>query len=154
MNPKHYLSKSTKLAASAVILACGVSLHATTSAPTQPVNIPVASENEFQPLAFSDSAEAGMLHRAYHILATGDHDYKGHRAKAMHAVEAAAKLLGLDLSGDAKDKEKQVLSDDKLREASGLISNVLASAEVKDQKRITKHLDEAVNQIRIALTIK
>ena len=46
------------------------------------------------------------------------------------------------------------MSDDKLREASGLISNVLASSSVKDQKRITKHLDEAVNQIKIALSIK
>jgi hypothetical protein len=72
----------------------------------------------------------------------------------MHAVEAAAKLLGLDLSGDLKDKEPQPLSDDKLREASGLISEVIASAEIKDQKRITKHLDEAVKQINVALTIK
>ena len=46
------------------------------------------------------------------------------------------------------------MSDDKLREASGLISNVLSSSSVKDQKRITKHLDEAVNQIKIALSIK
>lgn len=60
----------------------------------------------------------------------------------------------MDLSGDLKDNEPQPLSDDKLREASGLISNVLASSSVKDQKRITKHLDEAVNQIKIALSIK
>ena len=46
------------------------------------------------------------------------------------------------------------MSDDKLREASGLISNVLASSSVKDQKRITKHLDEAVKQINVALSIK
>ena len=71
----------------------------------------------------------------------------------MHQVEAAAKLLGLDLSGDLKDREKQVLSDDKLREASGLISDVLASAEVKNQKRVTKHLTDAINQINIALSV-
>jgi hypothetical protein len=150
----NYLSKSAKLVAVAAILSYGANLHATTLPTGLALSVSVAGQNEFQPMAFSDSAEAGMLHRAYRILATGDHDYKGHRARAMHQVEAAAKLLGLDLSGDLKDKQPQALSDDKLREASGLISNVLASAAVKDQKRVTKHLSEAVNQINIALSIK
>jgi hypothetical protein len=154
MNSKH-LSKSLKFATLAAILSYGANLHAITSTQTtQPLSVAVAGPNEFQPLAFSNSAEAGMLHRAYHILATGDHDYKGHRAKAMHAVEAAAKLLGLDLKGDAKDKEKQVLSDDKLREASGLLSNVLNSTEVKGQEKIAKHINEAIKQINVALSIK
>jgi hypothetical protein len=153
MNPK-YISKSATVVALTAILSYGANLRAVTFSTSQTAGVFVAGQNEFQPLAFSDSAEAGKLHRAYHILATGDHDYKGHRVKAMHAVEAAAKLLGLDLSGDLKDKEPQPLSDDKLREASGLISEVIASAEVKDQKRITKHLDEAVKQINVALAIK
>ena len=136
------------------ILSYGANLHAITFSMSQTAGVFVAGQNEFQPMAFSDSAEARKLHRAYHILATGDHDYKGHRVKAMHSVEAAAKLLGLDLSGDLKDKEPQPISDEKLREASGLISEVIASAEVKDQKRITKHLDEAVKQINVALSIK
>jgi hypothetical protein len=153
MNPNH-LAKSATVVALAAIFSCGANLSAVTVSTAQAPGVLAAGQNEFQPLAFSDSAEARKLHRAYHILATGDHDYKGHRVKAMHAVEAAAKLLGLDLSGDLKDKEPQPLSDDKLREASGLISDVLASAEVKDQKRITKHLDEAVKQINVALAIK
>lgn len=141
----------------AAIFSYGANLRAvtlSTASTAQASDVLAAGQNEFQPMAFGDSAEAGMLHRAYHILATGDHDYKGHRVKAMHAVEAAAKLLGLDLSGDLKDHEPQPLSDDKLREAAGLISNVLASAEVKDQKRVTKHLDVAINQINLALAIK
>jgi hypothetical protein len=109
---------------------------------------------EFTVVAFSDSAEAGMLHRAYAILATGDHDYKGHRVKAMHAVEAAAKLLGVDLKGDAKDKQPQPLSDEKLREARGLIGQVMESAAVKDQKKVTKHLNEAFKEIDTALSVK
>jgi hypothetical protein len=153
MNTNH-LSKCAKLVALTAVLSYGVNLHATTTAMSQPLTDPVAGQNEFSPMAFSDSAEAGMLHRAYHILATGDHDYKGHRAKAMHAVAAAAKLLGLDMSGDYRDHEVQVLSDDKLREAQNLIANVLASADVKDQKRVVKHLTEAVHQINIALDVK
>jgi hypothetical protein len=147
-------SKSAKLLALAAVLACGTSLHAATAPTTQTLGAPVAGPSEFQPLAFSDSAEAGMLRQAYRILATGDHDYKGYRVKAMHSVEAAGKLLGLDLAGDLKDRQPQFLSDDKLREAQGLIANVLASAEVKNQKRITRHLNTAIKQINTALGIK
>jgi hypothetical protein len=135
-------------------LSYGANLRAGMFSTSQAPDVFVADQNEFQPMAFSDSAEAGMLRRAYHILATGDHDYKGHRAKAMRAVEAAGTALGMDLRGDDKDHSPQVLSDDKLREASGLIANVLASAEVKDQKRVTKHLNVAIDQINVALATK
>jgi hypothetical protein len=153
MNTK-YLSTAAPIAAFITVLAWGANLHAATSPTAQALSVSVAGQNEFQPMAFSDSAEAGMLRRAYHILATGDHDYKGHRIKAMHAVEAAGTLLGMDLRGDDKDHEKQILSDDKLREASGLLSNVLSASEVKDQKRIARHINEAIDQINVALSIK
>jgi hypothetical protein len=113
-----------------------------------------AVPGQFQPMAFSDSKEAGMLRSAYLILATGDHDYKGHRAKAMHAVEAAADLLGMNIRGDDKDRQPQVLSDDKLREALGLLQNVLGATEVKSQKPITRHINEAIKQINVALSLK
>ena len=114
----------------------------------------VAIQNQFQTVAFSNSAEAGMLQSAYLILATGDHDYKGHRVRAMHQIEAAAALLGMNLSGDARDRQPQPLSDAKLREAQGLLQNVLGAAEVQNQKRVTKHINNAINQINIALSIR
>jgi hypothetical protein len=120
----------------------------------QILSVPQTSQSQFTTIAFSDSAEAGMMHRAYKILATGDHDYKGHRAKAMKQVKDAADLLGLDLRGDDKDKEKQFLSDEKLSEARGLLEKVLGAAEVKDQKHITKHLDAAIAEINKALSLK
>jgi hypothetical protein len=49
----------------------------------------------------------------------------------MHQIEAAAKLLGMSLSGDAKDKQPQLLSDAKLREVQGLLQNVQGASEVK-----------------------
>jgi hypothetical protein len=85
------------------------------------------------------------------ILATGNHDYKGHRVRAMHQIEAATSLLGMNLKGDFKDKQPQPLSDAKLREAQGLLQSVLGAAEVKKQKRVTKHITGAINQINIAL---
>jgi hypothetical protein len=153
MKTKH-LKTAAKAAALVTVLSCAVSLCAATSETTQTLGGSVAVQNQFQTVAFSNSAEAGMLQNAYLILATGDHDYKGHRVKAMHQIEAAAKLLGLNLSGDAKDRQPQPLSDAKLREAQGLLQNVLGAAEVKNQVRVTKHINNAINQINIALSIR
>jgi hypothetical protein len=135
----------------AAALSCGANLRAAT--PATVMGSPAATY-QVETVAFSDSKEAGMLLKAYTILATGDHDYNGHRAKAMAAVKAAAKRLNVDLGGDDKYREKQFLSDDKLREAQGLISGVLGAAEVKDQPVIAKHLNSAIHQIDLALTIK
>ena len=118
MNTKH-LKTAAKAAALITVLTCGVSLRAATPATTQMLGGSVAVQDQFQTVAFSDSAEAGMLQNAYLILATGDHDYQGHRVRAMHQIEAAAKLLGMTLSGDAKDRQPQPLSAAKLREAQG-----------------------------------
>lgn len=153
MNAK-YLKTAAKAAVLVTALSCGVNLRAATPSMPQTLGGTVVGQNQFQTVAFSDTAEAGMLRNAYVILATGDHDYKGHRVKAMHQIENAAKLLGLNLSGNAKDRQPQPLSDAKLREAQGLLQNVLGSAEVKSQKRISKHIAEAINQINTALSIR
>ena len=147
-------SSALKTAALVATLACSATVRATTVSVAPLAGAPGVSQDMFQTVAFRDSTEAEMLRRAYRILATGDHDYKGHRVHAMHDVEAAGKLLGMDLAGDMKDRTPQPLSDDKLREADGLISQVLGAAEVKDQKRIVKHLNEALNQIHTALAIR
>ncbi len=93
-------TKILSLAVTVAFLSCAANLSAKDFQRT--ADAPAISQNEAA--AFGNSAEAGMMHRAYHILATGDHDYKGHRIAAMRRIEAAAKLLGLDLSGDLKDK--------------------------------------------------
>jgi hypothetical protein len=142
------------IAALVAALACGMTARATTAPGAQVLNSPGMSADWLETVAFRDSAEADMLRRAYHILATGDHDYNGHRVRAMHSVEEAGKLLGMDLAGDLKDRTPQRLSDDKLREAEGLINQVLGSAEVKDQKKIVKHLNEAAKQIHTALNVR
>jgi hypothetical protein len=72
----------------------------------------------------------------------------------MEAVKAAGHLLGLDLAGDDRDHEKQVLSDDRLREARDLLQRVLGAAEVKAEKRVDKHLRAAIGDIDAALKIR
>ena len=148
------LKTAAKSAVLVTVLSCAASLRAATPTTAQTLDGSIASPNQFQTVAFSDTAEAGMLRRAYVILATGDHDYKGHRVRAMHQIETAADLLGMNIRGDARDKQPQVLSDAKLREVQGLLQNVLASTEVKSQKRISKHIAEAINQINTALSIR
>ena len=122
---------------------------------TQPQTaiVQTAQAGQFETVRFSDTAEADMMHRAYRILAFGDHDYKGHRVAAMKQVKTAADLLGLDLSGDDRNRQPQVLSDDKMREARDLLTHVLNAAEVKGQPRISKHINAAIRQIDIALEI-
>lgn len=163
MNPASVVKKdmktqafftALKVAAIAAALTCGTAARATTISTTTGQSLSATSQGGVQAVAFRDSAEADMLRQAYRTLATGDHDYDGHRIKAMHAVEAAAKLLGMDLSGDLKDRTPQPLSDAKLREAQGLISQVLNSAEVKGQKRVVKHLNLAIGHINTALKIR
>src|SRR5262245_26512764 len=90
-----------------------VTARATAPVSVAPASVPFLANatvcrDEMIPLTFSDTAEAVKLRRVYLILATGDHDYKGHRVKAMHSVEAAGKLLGMDLGGDLKDRTSQV----------------------------------------------
>jgi len=153
MNTKH-LKTAVKAVVLVTALSCGANLRAATPSMPKTLDGSVASQNQFQTVAFSDLAEVGMLRNAYLILATGDHDYKGHRVKAMHQIEAAAGLLGMNISGDAKDKQPQPLSDAKLREAQGLLQSVLGATEVKSQKRVTKHITEAINQINVALSIR
>jgi hypothetical protein len=132
-----------------VTLISGASLLAMTSPQTATVQgSPTA---QLETVQFSNSAEADMLHRAYRILAWGDHDYHGHRAAAMKQVKQAADLLGLDLTGDDKHREMQVLSDDQMRNARDLLIHVRDSSYVKGQERISKHVQGAIDQINKAL---
>jgi hypothetical protein len=150
----NHLKTAAKSAVLATVLACGVSLRAATPATPQTLGDSVNGQHQFPTAQVVNFSEARALTGAYRILATGDHDYKGHRVKAMHQIETAGKLLGMSLAGDAKDRQKQVLSDDKLREARGLLETVLGAAEVRNQPRISKHITEAINQINIALSIR
>ena len=130
------------------------SLLAITTSTLQTANSPAAPAGWFQTVGFNDSREAAQLQRAYRILASGDHDYKGHRAKAMDEIKKAADLLGTDLRGDDKDKTKQALSDDRMREARGLLEKVRDSSDVKKQKRVDRHIEAAIKQIDEALKVR
>jgi hypothetical protein len=89
------------------------------------------------------------------ILAVADHDYKGHRVKAMKAIEAACKLLGTDISGQGRGHEQQPISDEQLRQVLATIEQVRGSLAVAGtQPKVVKHLDVAISQLTTALSIK
>jgi hypothetical protein len=92
----------------------------------------------------------GLLDEAYGLLRRADHDYHGHRAHAMHAIEAAARELGQKLGGGGKGDETQPTSDSQLHGAQGLLQQAAGGLTGKP----LRHVQEALKQLGIALSIK
>jgi hypothetical protein len=138
----------------AALLAAVISLSANVRAVTPPqTQTTAATQGSDLPLLRVQGGEVATLRQAYGILAVADHDYKGHRVRAMKAIEAACKLLGTDISGDSKGKEKQAISDDQLRQVLATIQQV-AAAIGPSQPKVAAHLDVAIKQLTTALSIK
>src|SRR5262249_28174600 len=117
--------------------------------------------------------EAMFLKEAYILMAMANHDYQGHRAKAMHQVEAAVKILDgsimkngtngqkvvahqqdIDAAQAAfiakhqgKVHEPQALSDLQMKQALQLVINVeKAVAKLKQKDGVLGHLKNAIQQ--------
>ena len=102
----------------------------------------------------SNEKELLWLAQAYRLLWHADHDYNGHRIAAMREVAAAAALLGGHLGGDGGAGESQFASDLQLQEASGLLTQVSSLAAARVQPGVLNHVDAAIGQISIALSIR
>ena len=96
------------------------------------------------------AGEAGLLQQAYGLLATADHDYNGNRIRAMKEIEAAAKVLGVNLRGDGKVREAQGQSDAQLRNAHELLAQAANGLMGRELLRINR----AINHLNIALAIR
>lgn len=137
--------------AGAVLLSAALNVHANTAATMQSTPATGAEQS----LIRLGGSEVATLMQAYDTLSVADHDYKGHRVHAMKAIEAACKLLGTNIAGEGKGKEKQTLSDEQLRGVLASIQQVRGSlAAGGAQPQVIKHLDVAINQLTIALSIK
>jgi hypothetical protein len=90
------------------------------------------------------------LDDAFATLAQANHDYKGHRAKAMKQIELAVRELGGKISGKGKGHEPQGTSDAQLRAAQSLLQQAAAGLS----KKPLKHVNAAIEQLNIALSIK
>jgi hypothetical protein len=100
------------------------------------------------------TGDVQTLTQAYSTLASADHDYKGHRIKAMHAIKKAARLMGQKVGGDGKAKEQQNLSDDQLRGVQTMLQKVRSSVGGRNSQHVLEHLNSAIHEVNIALSIK
>jgi hypothetical protein len=112
------------------------------------------------------ATEAETLAEAYILLAAANHDYDGHRARAMEWVEAAvdriheAAAMKKVATAKAAAKqapqmhEKQTVSDaqmDRAREVLLVVRDVLAKNK---QVKVLEDVDNAIKEINIARKIR
>jgi hypothetical protein len=154
MKTKSYSTLTTLAICSGLLAATSLRAETIATATAQPLNATQPGTYSLETVVFSDSKEAGLMITAYDILASSDHDYDGHRTKAMRQVEAAAKSLGVKLHGDDHERQRQVISDAKMQSAANMLSKVLENAEVKGQPRASKHVADAIEQINKGLARK
>jgi hypothetical protein len=91
------------------------------------------------------------LVHAYVLLKHANHNYEGHRARALEHVEAAGKALDLNLEGDVNNHERQWKSDQMLAEARHLLFHAREKFERHDRDRAATHVDRAIEEIDRAI---
>ena len=165
------------------VLLAGLLLAAESRADNKPkAQQPAANKNKSVPPLTEQIKfeEAAMLRNAFLMLAAANHDYNGHRAKAMHAAKTAFKILDGSVMkhGTAQQKaattkenaailnaeqavkntptlhERQPASDTQLRKAAEKLAEVRPTVVTYQQKEILKHVDAAIKEIKTALTIR
>jgi hypothetical protein len=135
MRSQFSISRSALFAAM-LILSCGLSARAADTTPAD------------------DNSELGLLKQTYHTLKIADHDYNGHRVKAMHSIENACDKLGENIRGDGKGGERQPVSDDQLRQALRNLQKAHTMATVNGQKEVLAEIDKAIDDLGRALGVK
>ena len=138
MHVKLYGYVIPTVVAGLVVLA-GVSSYAQTATPATPST------------STNSTVTAGLLTQAYNTLSVADHDYQGHRVKAMKHIEVAAKVLGVSLQGKGTGHEAQATSDQQLRTAQSLLQQALVPGL---KPRVQKQINLALTEISTALSIK
>jgi len=100
--------------------------------------------------AYAEPPRDELAH-AYYLLKTADHDYKGHRTKAIHEIESAGHEIGMKFEGHISDHERQLKSDDQLSAASGLLREARDKMEAGDREKAAVHLQKAIEEVDAAL---
>lgn len=132
-------------------VAAGISAQGATNATPQTTTAPAGKKQATAAAGVVPNASPiGLLDQAYALLSVANHDYKGHRIHAMHAIRAAAQELGAPLKGEGKGRENQGTSDSQLRSALPLLQQAAAGLTGKP----LLHVQEAIKELNIALTIK
>jgi hypothetical protein len=103
----------------------------------------------------ANPADVQAITQAYRLLSEADHDYQGHRAKAMKHLHQAGRVLGVMLKGDGKTKEQQGSSDSQLKQAQTMLQQMTSnSVGGKRHQRAMQHVTSALSEIQTALSVK
>jgi len=121
------------------LMLMGLNVRAQSAAPPTPPTPP------------GSTATANLLSQAYATLAVADHDYQGHRVRAMKHIEVAAKVLGVTLQGKGSGHEPQAASDQQLRTAQSLLQQALVPGL---KPRVQNQINLALSELGTALSIK
>jgi hypothetical protein len=95
---------------------------------------------------YAESARDEIIH-AFVLLKHANHDYNGHRTKAIEHVQAAGRALNLKLEGGASERERKWESDQSLAEARNLLFHARSAFEAHDRELAVKHVDRAIEEI-------
>jgi hypothetical protein len=102
------------------------------------------------------------LHHAKHLLEEADHDYHGHRARAVKDVSEAIHELshgekhhaGPEAKGGSNGgKEPQKESNHQLREAIEILHHAKKELHHEHHKKALHHVEEAIKQLHEALEV-
>jgi hypothetical protein len=103
----------------------------------------------------ANPADVTAVVQAYRVLEQADHDYQGHRIKAMEHLRKAGLILGVTLKGDGKGHEQQGNSDSQLKQAQSMLQRMNSSkVGGKRHQRALTHVNNALGELQTALSIK
>ncbi|MGO8697097.1 MAG: hypothetical protein ACLQVY_05200 [Limisphaerales bacterium] len=118
------------------------------SSPTAPSDLSIAPyQSPSLDRVGWDEAKRKKLRHAYWILEQADHDYAGHRVKAMEEIRKAGRIMGMDLKGDGYGGERPHWSDALLREARRNLHDIVEESGGGEHKHIRlaiKEIDHAL----------
>jgi hypothetical protein len=103
----------------------------------------------------ANPADSQAVYQAYRLLSQADHDYQGHRAKAMEHLRKAGRTLGISLKGDGKSQEQQGTSDSQLKQAQTTLQTMTKNGvNSRRHQRAMTHVNSALAEIETALSVK
>ena len=103
----------------------------------------------------ANPADVTAVVQAYRVLEIADHDYQGHRIKAMEHLRKAGLILGVSLKGNGQGREQQGDSDTQLKQAQSMLQQMSKSKVAgRRHQRAMTHVNSALSELETALSIK
>ena len=116
--------------------------------------IPVVFYSNVRAVDAGWQVEADWLRKAYYELSLADHDYDGHRVAAMRQTATAGEMVGIYLRGDGNGEESQGESDAHMAAARHCLEEAFTLAEINGSLPIAAYVNQAIEEIDIALEVK